>query len=159
MYACIYELRKNCCGTGGQTETSKVLQEVLADLKRGCLNMRPACVDLMEKQPDADLYKANNDFIVEKETWQEKEPAKPKGRRHEEFPKSTCLPDRSWGREGPTIFGLSSSKSNYVDFAVLYAKTSHANPIGHHDVVAKTCHALFGTLNFSNKRLPQHLIV
>ena len=34
MYACIYELRKNCCGrvdgTGGE---SKVLQEVLADLK------------------------------------------------------------------------------------------------------------------------------
>ena len=30
----IYELRKNCCGwTGGRTETSKVLQEVLADLK------------------------------------------------------------------------------------------------------------------------------
>ena len=32
MYACIYELRKNCRGwTGGE---SKVLQEVLADLKR-----------------------------------------------------------------------------------------------------------------------------
>ena len=32
MYACIYELRKNCCGwTGGE---SKVLQEVLADLKK-----------------------------------------------------------------------------------------------------------------------------
>ena len=33
----IYELRKNCCGTGGRvdgTEKSKVLQEVLADLKR-----------------------------------------------------------------------------------------------------------------------------
>ena len=31
MYACIYELRKNFCGwTGGE---SKVLQEVLADLK------------------------------------------------------------------------------------------------------------------------------
>ena len=45
-----------------------------------------------------------------------------KGRRHEEFPKSTCLLDRSWGKEGPTIFGLSSSKSKYVDFTVLCAK-------------------------------------
>ena len=35
MYACIYELRKNCCGTGrdGTGGESKVLQEVLADLK------------------------------------------------------------------------------------------------------------------------------
>ena len=31
MLQLIYELRKNCCGTG--RETSKVLQEVLADLK------------------------------------------------------------------------------------------------------------------------------
>ena len=35
MYACIYELRKNCCGRDGWTGgESKVLQEVLADLKR-----------------------------------------------------------------------------------------------------------------------------
>ena len=37
MYACIYEHRKNWRGTGGWvdgwTEKSKVLQEVLADLK------------------------------------------------------------------------------------------------------------------------------
>ena len=34
MYACIYELRKNCRGTGGRVDgDSKVLQEVLADLK------------------------------------------------------------------------------------------------------------------------------
>ena len=36
MYACIYELRKNCCGWTGRDGTggeSKVLQEVLADLK------------------------------------------------------------------------------------------------------------------------------
>ena len=36
MYACIYELWKNCCGrTDGRVDgwTSKVLQEVLADLK------------------------------------------------------------------------------------------------------------------------------
>ena len=37
MYACIYELRKNCCGWTGRDGTggeSKVLQEVLADLKK-----------------------------------------------------------------------------------------------------------------------------
>ena len=39
MLQLIYELRKNCCGTGrdgtgGWVEKSKVLQEVLADLKR-----------------------------------------------------------------------------------------------------------------------------
>ena len=33
MLQLIYELRKNCCGTGGR-EKSKVLQEVLADLKK-----------------------------------------------------------------------------------------------------------------------------
>ena len=34
MLQLIYELRKNCCGTDGRKEKSKVLQEVLADLKR-----------------------------------------------------------------------------------------------------------------------------
>ena len=33
MYACIYELWKNCCGRTGRVGKSKVLQEVLADLK------------------------------------------------------------------------------------------------------------------------------
>ena len=84
-----------------------------------------------------------------------------KGRRHEEFPKSTCLLDRSWGKEGPTIFGLSSSKSKYVDFAVLYAKqvTQILLAILNHDVIAKTCRTLFGIFNFSNNRLPQAFIV
>ena len=52
--------------------------------------MRPACVDLMEKQSDADLYKANNDFTVEKEAWQEKVPAtaKPKVEDMRNFPKA-----------------------------------------------------------------------
>ena len=34
MFHLIYELRKNWRGTGGRVGTSKVLQEVLADLKR-----------------------------------------------------------------------------------------------------------------------------
>ena len=39
MYACIYEHRKNCCGTGGRVDgNSKVLQEVLADLKMYLVN-------------------------------------------------------------------------------------------------------------------------
>ena len=34
MYACIYELWKNCRGRTGRVGKSKVLQEVLADLKK-----------------------------------------------------------------------------------------------------------------------------
>ena len=85
-----------------------------------------------------------------------------KGQRREEFPKSTCLLDRSWGKEGPTIFGLSSSKSKYVDFAVLYAKkqvTQILMAILNYDVIAKTCRTLFGTTNCSSNRLPQAFIV
>ena len=73
-----------------------------------------------------------------------------KGRRHEEFPKSTCLPDRSWGKEGPTIFGLSSSKSKYVDFAVLYAKNKSRKSCWP-SWIMMWLQKLFGTLNFSNK--------
>ena len=36
MYACIYELWKNCRGRTDGTGKSKVLQEVLADLKTPC---------------------------------------------------------------------------------------------------------------------------
>ena len=40
MYACIYELWKNCCGRDGtgRVGKSKVLQEVLADLKSKGIN-------------------------------------------------------------------------------------------------------------------------
>ena len=61
--------------------------------------MRPARVDLVEKQPDTDLYKANNDFIVEKEAWQEKVPAKPKVKDVRNFPKAhACQTDHGAGK-------------------------------------------------------------
>ena len=37
MLQLVYELRKNCCGTDGRVEKWKVLQEVLADLKKLCI--------------------------------------------------------------------------------------------------------------------------
>ena len=44
MYACIYELRKNWRGTGGRVDgKSKVLQEVLADLKSASPFARLRC--------------------------------------------------------------------------------------------------------------------
>ena len=46
MLQLIYELRTNCCGTGGQDGTgkSKVLLEVLADLKKLCKILKLNCV-------------------------------------------------------------------------------------------------------------------
>ena len=114
------------------------------------------------KQPDADLYKANNDFIVEKETWQDKVPATAQSSKTWGISQKHMLARPIMGQGRANNLWTLKFKVQICWFRSPICKkqvTQILLPILNHDVIAKTCRTLFGIFNFSNNRLPQAFIV